>query len=107
MSLPGFLIAAILSFRFSWNEFVLPVVIANKPDSMIFQVALFTVHFAVQNRLGLLDSRHKHSYYSRRSFDANIPEENDQRTDTGRCQRLVGNMLLVMPKIVLVKDVLS
>ncbi|HVD36081.1 MAG TPA: carbohydrate ABC transporter permease [Nitrososphaeraceae archaeon] len=41
MSLPGFLIAAILSFRFSWNEFVLPVVIANKPDSMIFQVALY------------------------------------------------------------------
>ena len=26
MSLPGFLIASILSFRFSWNEFVLPVV---------------------------------------------------------------------------------
>jgi multiple sugar transport system permease protein len=41
MSLPGFLIAAILSFRFSWNEFVLPVVFANKPDSMIFQVALY------------------------------------------------------------------
>lgn len=41
MSIPGFLIAAILSFRFSWNEFVLPVVIANKPDSMIFQVALY------------------------------------------------------------------
>ena len=41
MSLHGFLIAAILSFRFSWNEFVLPVVIANKPDSMIFQVALY------------------------------------------------------------------
>ena len=41
MSLPGFLIAAILSFRFSWNEFVLPVVIANNPDSMIFQVALY------------------------------------------------------------------
>jgi multiple sugar transport system permease protein len=41
MSLPGFIIAAILSFRFSWNEFVLPVVIANKPDSMIFQVALY------------------------------------------------------------------
>jgi len=41
MSLPAFLIAAILSFRFSWNEFVLPVVIANKPDSMIFQVALY------------------------------------------------------------------
>ena len=41
MSLPGFLIAAILSFRFSWNEFVLPVVIANKPDSMIFQVELY------------------------------------------------------------------
>jgi ABC-type glycerol-3-phosphate transport system permease component len=41
MSLPGFIIAAILSFRFSWNEFVLPVVLANKPDSMIFQVALY------------------------------------------------------------------
>ena len=41
MSLPGFLIAAILSFRFSWNEFVLPVVLSNKPDSMLFQVALY------------------------------------------------------------------
>ena len=41
MSLPGFLIAAILAFRFSWNEFVLPVVLSNKPDSMIFQVALY------------------------------------------------------------------
>jgi multiple sugar transport system permease protein len=41
MSLPGFLIAAILSFRFSWNEFVLPVVLSNRPDSMLFQVALY------------------------------------------------------------------
>ncbi|HEX9317820.1 MAG TPA: carbohydrate ABC transporter permease [Nitrososphaeraceae archaeon] len=41
MSLPGFLIAAILSFRFSWNEFVLPIVLSNKPDSMMFQVALY------------------------------------------------------------------
>ena len=41
MSLPGFIIAAILAFRFSWNEFVLPVVLSNKPDSMIFQVALY------------------------------------------------------------------
>jgi multiple sugar transport system permease protein len=41
MSLPGFLIAAILSFRFSWNEFVLPIVLSNRPDSMVFQVALY------------------------------------------------------------------
>jgi ABC-type glycerol-3-phosphate transport system permease component len=41
LSLPGFMIAAILSFRFSWNEFVLPVVLSNKPESMIFQVALY------------------------------------------------------------------
>jgi multiple sugar transport system permease protein len=41
MSLPGLLIAVILSFRFSWNEFVLPVVLSNKPDTMIFQVALY------------------------------------------------------------------
>jgi multiple sugar transport system permease protein len=41
MSLPGFLIAAILSFRFSWNEFILPVVLSNRPDSMVFQVALY------------------------------------------------------------------
>jgi multiple sugar transport system permease protein len=41
MSIPGFLIAAILSFRFSWNEFVLPVVLSNRPDSMVFQVALY------------------------------------------------------------------
>ena len=41
LSVPALLIAAILSFRFSWNEFVLPVVLSNKPDSMLFQVALY------------------------------------------------------------------
>jgi len=41
ISMPGFLIAAILSFRFSWNEFVLPIVLSNKPDVMLFQVALY------------------------------------------------------------------
>jgi multiple sugar transport system permease protein len=40
-SMPGFLIAAILSFRFSWNEFVLPIVLSNRPDVMVFQVALY------------------------------------------------------------------
>jgi multiple sugar transport system permease protein len=41
LSMPGFVIAAVLSFRFSWNEFILPVVLANRPDSMVFQVALY------------------------------------------------------------------
>jgi len=41
ISMHGFLIAAILSFRFSWNEFVLPVVLSNRPDAMVFQVALY------------------------------------------------------------------
>ena len=41
ISTPGFLIAAILSFRFSWNEFVLPIVLSNRPDVMVFQVALY------------------------------------------------------------------
>jgi ABC-type glycerol-3-phosphate transport system permease component len=41
LSVPALLIAAILSFRFSWNEFILPVVLSNKPDSMLFQVALY------------------------------------------------------------------
>jgi multiple sugar transport system permease protein len=41
ISMPGFVIAAILSFRFSWNEFVLPIVLSNKPDVMVFQVALY------------------------------------------------------------------
>jgi multiple sugar transport system permease protein len=41
ISMPGFVIAAILSFRFSWNEFVLPIVLSNKPDVMLFQVALY------------------------------------------------------------------
>jgi ABC-type glycerol-3-phosphate transport system permease component len=41
ISLPGFVIAAILSFRFSWNEFVLPIVLSNKADVMVFQVALY------------------------------------------------------------------
>ena len=38
---PRFLITAILSFRFSWNEFVLPIVLSNRPDVMVFQVALY------------------------------------------------------------------
>jgi multiple sugar transport system permease protein len=41
LSMPGFAIAAVLSFRFSWNEFILPVVLANRSDSMVFQVALY------------------------------------------------------------------
>ena len=41
LSMPGFVIAAVLSFRFSWNEFILPIVLANRPDSMVFQVALY------------------------------------------------------------------
>lgn len=41
ISMPGFVIAAILSFRFSWNEFVLPIVLSNKPDVAVFQVALY------------------------------------------------------------------
>jgi multiple sugar transport system permease protein len=41
LSMPGFAIAAVLSFRFSWNEFILPVVLSNQPDSMVFQVALY------------------------------------------------------------------
>ena len=41
LSMPGFVIAAVLAFRFSWNEFVLPIVLANRPDSMVFQVALY------------------------------------------------------------------
>jgi ABC-type glycerol-3-phosphate transport system permease component len=41
LSMPGFAIAAVLSFRFSWNEFILPVVLANRPDSMVFQFSLY------------------------------------------------------------------
>jgi len=41
LSVPGFAIAAVLSFRFSWNEFILPIVLANRPDSAVFQVALY------------------------------------------------------------------
>ena len=41
LALPGFAISAVLAFRFSWNEFVLPIVLANRPDSMVFQVALY------------------------------------------------------------------
>ncbi len=41
LSMPGFAIAAVLSFRFSWNEFILPVVLANRSDSLVFQVALY------------------------------------------------------------------
>jgi ABC-type glycerol-3-phosphate transport system permease component len=41
LSTPGFAIAAVLSFRFSWNEFILPIVLANRPDSVVFQVALY------------------------------------------------------------------
>ena len=41
LSMPGFAVASVLAFRFSWNEFILPIVLANKPDSMVFQVALY------------------------------------------------------------------
>jgi len=41
LSIPGFAISAVLSFRFSWNEFILPIVLANRPDSAVFQVALY------------------------------------------------------------------
>ena len=41
LSMPGFAIAGVLSFRFSWNEFILPIVLSNRPDSMVFQVALY------------------------------------------------------------------
>ena len=41
LSMPGFAIAAVLAFRFSWNEFILPIVLANRPDSLVFQVALY------------------------------------------------------------------
>jgi multiple sugar transport system permease protein len=41
LSMPGFAIAAVLSFRFAWNEFILAVVLANHPDSTVFQVALY------------------------------------------------------------------
>ncbi len=41
LSMPGLAIAAVLSFRFAWNEFILAVVLANHPDSTVFQVALY------------------------------------------------------------------
>ena len=41
LSMPSFAIAAVLSFRFSWNEFILPVVLANRSDVTVFQVALY------------------------------------------------------------------
>jgi ABC-type glycerol-3-phosphate transport system permease component len=41
LSMPSFAIAAVLSFRFSWNEFILPVVLANRADVTVFQVALY------------------------------------------------------------------
>lgn len=41
LSMPGLAIAAVLSFRFAWNEFILAVVLANHPESTVFQVALY------------------------------------------------------------------
>ena len=63
MSLPGFLIAAILSFRFSWNEFVLPIVLSNKPDSMVFQVALYQFISLYRIDWGYLTAGINISYY--------------------------------------------
>lgn len=39
--MPSFAVASIFSFIFSWNEFVLPVVISNLPNSTLFQVASY------------------------------------------------------------------
>jgi ABC-type glycerol-3-phosphate transport system permease component len=41
LSMPGLAVASIFSFIFSWNEFVLPLVLANSPNSTLFQVALY------------------------------------------------------------------
>lgn len=41
LSTPGLAIASVLAFRFSWNEFLLPIVLSNRPDSLVFQVALY------------------------------------------------------------------
>ncbi|MDR4512489.1 MAG: carbohydrate ABC transporter permease [Nitrososphaeraceae archaeon] len=41
LSTPGLAIASVLAFRFSWNEFLLPIVLANRPDSLVFQLALY------------------------------------------------------------------
>ena len=41
LSTPGLAIASVLAFRFSWNEFLIPIVLSNRPDSLVFQVALY------------------------------------------------------------------
>jgi len=41
LSTPALAIASVLAFRFSWNEFLLPIVLSNRPDSLVFQVALY------------------------------------------------------------------
>ena len=38
---PGLTIAFIFSFRFSWNEFALPLVFISSSSKMIFQVAIY------------------------------------------------------------------
>ena len=50
LSMPGFAIAAVLAFRFSWNEFILPIVLANRPDSMVFKLHYMNLfHYIVLN----------------------------------------------------------
>ena len=41
LSWPGLAISAIFTFRFAWNEFVLPLLLINEPDKMVFQVAIY------------------------------------------------------------------
>lgn len=38
---PGLAAAAIIAFRFGWNEFVLPLTLTSSPEKMVFQVAIY------------------------------------------------------------------
>lgn len=41
LSLPGLGVSFIFTFRFAWNEFVLPLVLISTPEKQVFQVAIY------------------------------------------------------------------
>jgi multiple sugar transport system permease protein len=81
LSMPGFAIAAVLSFRFSWNEFILPVVLANRSDSMVFQVALYQFISLYRIDWGYLSAGI--------TLDANFPKTDDKGIDIRCTKRMI------------------
>ena len=79
LSMPGFAVASIFSFIFSWNEFVLPIRTRKFSEFHSFSGGTIPIHIFVQDRMGIPGCRDHYSAvacdYSHRGF----PKTNDKR----------------------------